>query len=133
MTMLRLLLIPMIMLMASPAWALDDRRIQTLSLASDVTTNTTSVATPGVTGYKTFWGQVLCSSGACAQTQEIYGGIVSTFVPATEGVLLCTITLTATTRDQDACATSTAPWPFYKVVTTATSGTGATGNVLLIY
>ena len=45
-------------------------------LATNVTSNSTStaVAAPSV-DLKTFWGQVVCSSGACAQTQAIYGDI----------------------------------------------------------
>lgn len=104
--------------------------VQSLMLASGVTTNATSAAVAGITGNKTFWGEVVCSSGACAQTQAIYGDRDN---DGANGVLLCTITLSGTTRTQDACAVSTAAYPYYYVVTTATSGTSATGAVYAFY
>lgn len=104
--------------------------VQSLVLASGVTTNATSTAVAGITGNKTFWGEVVCSSGACAQTQAIYGDRDN---DGANGVLLCTITLSGTTRTQDACAVSTAAYPYYYVVTTATSGTSATGAVYAFY
>ena len=104
--------------------------VQTLTIASGVTTNTTTAAVAGVSGTKTFWGEVVCSSGACAQTQAIYGDRDN---DGANGVLLCTITLSGTTRTQDACAVSTAAYPYYYVVTTATSGTSATGAVYAFY
>jgi hypothetical protein len=104
---------------------------QSLTLASGVTTDTTAPAIAGVTGTKTFWGQVVCSSGACTQTQAIYGDIDD---DEANGVLVCTITLSGTTRDQNAdCAGSTASYPYYYVITTNTSGTSATGAVYVLY
>lgn len=104
--------------------------VQSLSLASGVTTNTTSAAVSGVSGTKNFWGQVVCSSGACTQTQAIYGDIDN---DAANGVLLCTITLSGTPRDQNGDCTGQANYPYYYVVTTNTSGTGATGAVYAHY
>ena len=104
--------------------------VQTLTIASGVTTNTTTAAVAGVSGNKTFWGEVICSAGACAQTQAIYGDQDN---DAANGVLLCTLTLTDTARDQDACAGVTANYPYYYVVTTGTSGTSATGAVYANY
>lgn len=106
-------------------------QIRAIALASGVTTDTTSalaIAVPN--GIKTFYGQVVCSSGACVQTQAIYG---ATSTVASNGVLICTITLSATTRDQAACSPVTSAFPFYYVVTTATSGTSATGGIHALY
>jgi hypothetical protein len=100
------------------------------ALASGVTTNTTSSAVAGVEGWKSIYGQVVCSSGTCVQTQAIYGDIDS---DAANGVLLCTLTLSGTTRAQDACPVITANFSYLYVVTTATSGTSATGAVYAMY
>jgi hypothetical protein len=104
--------------------------VQTLTLATGVTTNATSSTVAGVSGNKTFWAEVICSAGACTQTVAVYGARTSS---AANGLLLCTITLSDTPRDQDACAVSTAAYPFYYVVTTNTTGTAATGAVYAFY
>jgi hypothetical protein len=104
--------------------------VQVLTLATGITTNTTSPAMAGVSGNKTFWAEVICSSGACTQTVAIYGARTNS---AANGLLLCTITLSGTPRDQDACAVSTAAYPYYYVVTTNTTGTGATGSVYAFF
>jgi len=104
--------------------------VTSVTIASGVTTNTTSTAVAGVPGTKTFWGQVVCSSGACTQTQAIYGDQDNN---AANGVLLCTLTLSGTPRAQDVCAGSTAAYPYYYVVTTNTTGTAATGAVYVNY
>lgn len=99
-------------------------------LAKGVTTDTTStpVKIPS-TGNKTFYGKV-SGTGAVAQTQAIYGTPQPT---ATDGVLVATITLSGTTSDVDATSVVTANFPYYYVVTTSTSGTGATGVVYVFY
>mgnify|MGYP001581809199 CR=1 FL=1 len=99
-------------------------------LASAVTTNTTSTAQPLPIGAKSFYGQVVCTSGACAQTQAIYGDVDD---DETNGILLCTLTLSGTTRAQDACPVVTANFSYYYVTTTVTSGTGAAGAVYAMY
>jgi len=99
-------------------------------VASVITTNTTSAAGIVPVGSKTFYGQVVCSSGACTQTQAIYGDIDS---DAANGILLCTLTLSGTTRTQDACPVVTANFSYYYVVTTATTGTSATGAIYAMY
>ena len=104
--------------------------VTTKTVTSGVTTNTTSAAVAIGTGEKTFYGNVVCSSGACAQTQAIYGDVDS---DAANGVLLCTLTLSGTTRKDDACPVVTANFAYYYVVTTATSGTAATGAVYVMY
>jgi hypothetical protein len=99
-------------------------------VASAVGTDTTSTAAIIPVGSKTIYGQVVCSSGACTQTQKIYGDIDS---DAANGVLLCTLTLSGTTRTQDACPVITANFSYYYVVTTATTGTAAAGAVYAMY
>ncbi len=99
------------------------------ALAKNVTTDTTSGTTTLPPGAKTFYGEVI-GTGAVTQTQAIYGCMTSS---AVNGLLLATITLTDTTRDQDATPVATANFPFYYVITTNTTGTGATGNVYAIY
>lgn len=114
----------LLLTLAVPVWA------RTTILASGVTTNTTTTPVAGVVGGKSIYGQVVCSSGACAQTQAVYGDIDS---DAANGVLLCTLTLSGTTRAQDACPVITANFSYLYVVTTATSGTSATGAVYAMY
>lgn len=105
--------------------------VNTQVITSGVTTNTTSTSVSGIpAGAKTFYGEVVCSSGACVQTQAIYGALNGT---AANGILLCTLTLSGTTRTQDACPVINAAFPFYYVITTATSGTAATGAVYALY
>lgn len=99
--------------------------VSPLTLASGVTTNTTSSAVAGVTGTKTIWGEVVCSSGACAQTQAIYGAREN---GAANGLLLCTLALSGTARAQDVCTGVTADYPYLYVITTNTSGTAAEGG-----
>lgn len=99
------------------------------TLASGVTTNTTSATTAGVGGYKTFWAEVV-GTGAVTATVTIYGARTST---ASNGVLLATLTLSGTTQAQDAAATSTAPYPYYYVTTENVTGTAATVLVEVFY
>lgn len=106
-------------------------KVQVIPITKGVTTDTTQATAVAVpSGPKTFFGQVVCTSGACVQTQAIYGSATRA---AENGVLLCTITLTDTTQDQDACPVITANFPFYYVTTTSTSGTAATGAVYAMY
>lgn len=110
-----------------------DVRKQTI--ASNITTNATSTAMPAEVaqshnpGPKSFYGQVV-GTGAVTQTQAIYGDIDD---DAANGILLCTITLSGTTRAQDACPVITAQFRYYYVITTNTTGTGATGAVYAMY
>jgi hypothetical protein len=99
------------------------------TVTSGVTTNTTSAAIVIPIGTKSLYGQVV-GTGAVTQTQAVYGDIDS---DAANGVLLCTITLTGTTRDQAACAPITGVFSYYYVVTANTTGTGATGAVYAMY
>lgn len=103
--------------------------ISILTVASGVTTDTTTDTVSGVLGNKTYWGQVI-GTGAVTQTQAIYGDVDN---DGANGILLCTITLSGTTRAQDACPVVTAAFAYYYVITTNTTGTGATGAVYAMY
>ena len=105
--------------------------VRSTTMASAVTTNTTSAAVALPVGSKSIYGS-LTGTGAITQTQAIYGGITSG-VTSTTGILLCTLTLTGTTAVYDACPVMTANFLFYIVVTTATTGTGASGTVTGMY
>jgi hypothetical protein len=94
-----------------------------------VTTNTTSPAIAIPFGYKSIYGQVV-GIGAVTQTQAIYGDIDD---DAANGILLCTLTLSGTTRTQDACPPFTANFIYFYVVTTNTTGTAAIGAVYAMY
>ncbi len=108
-------------------------QVQTRVIMSGVTTNTTTASIAGVpAGRKTFMG-VVSGTGAVTQTQKIYGTGLSTGATAANSVLLCTLTLTDTTIDTDACPVITAAFPFFFVITTNTTGTGATGAVYAMF
>lgn len=109
--------------------ALSGGSVTPLTLISGVTTNTTSATIAGITGGKTFWAEVV-GTGAVTATVSIYGARTST---AANGVLLATITLSGTTQAQDASAVSTAAYPYYYVVTTNVTGTGATVRAEAFY
>jgi len=118
-------------------WAgLAQASVKKQTIAANLTTNTTSTATVAEVSAgdnpapKSFFGQVVCSSGACAQTQAIYGDVDN---DGANGILLCTLTLSGTPRAQDACPVMVATFAFYYVVTTATSGTAARGDVYAMY
>ena len=101
------------------------------TMATAVTTNTTSTAVALPVGSKSIYGSVT-GTGAVTQTQAIYGGITSG-VTSSNGILLCTLTLSGTTTAVDACPVITANFLFYIVVTTNTSGTGASGVVTAMH
>lgn len=104
-------------------------RQTTVTMGAAATANGTTAAFTIPTGDKSIYGQVV-GTGAVTQTQAIYGDTDS---DATNGILLCTITLSGTTRAQDACPVITANFLYYYVVTTNTTGTGATGGVYAMY
>lgn len=99
-------------------------------VATNVITDTTTspVITPA--GAKSFYANVVCTSGACTQTVAIYGNPVNS---NQNGLLLCTITLSGTPRAQDACPVVTANFTYTYVVTTNTTGTNATGTIYVQY
>jgi hypothetical protein len=101
------------------------------NVATAVTTNTTSTAVALPVGSKTIYGSV-DGTGAVTQTQAIYGGLTSG-VTATTGELLCTLTLSGTTHAHATCPVITANFLFYIMVSTATTGTGATGVTTAMY
>ena len=103
--------------------------VQSAVLASGVTTNTTSATSAGMTGNKTFWAEVV-GTGAVTATVAVYGARTST---ASNGVLLATLTLSGTTQAQDAAGVSSASYPYYYIVTTNVTGTGATVRAEVFY
>jgi len=122
----------LLVLLASSSWASDTTQV--ITLGNDVTTDTTiaaQVVPNGMNGYKSVYGQVVCSSGACTQTQKIYG--TSKLSDTTNGILLCTLTLSGTTRAQDACPVMQAVFVGFYLVTSNTAGTAASGSVILMY
>ena len=100
--------------------------VQTLTIASGVTTNTTTVAVAGVSGDKTYWARV-AGTGAVTATVEFLG-CHSTTVSAAECVSLGTIALSGTTSKYNVPtpAVGTANYPYMAVTTTNVTGTGAT-------
>lgn len=99
------------------------------TVMSGATSNATAASVGVSPGPKSFYGQV-SGTGAVTQTQAIYGDVDD---DEANGVLLCTLTLSGTTKAADACPVVTANFAFYYVITTNTTGTGATGVVYAMY
>jgi hypothetical protein len=104
-------------------------RQATVTMGSAATANATTTAFALPTGSKSIYGQV-AGTGAVTQTQAIYGDVDN---DAANVILLCTITLSGTTRTQDACPVFTANYKYYYIITTNTTGTSATGAVYVHY
>ena len=98
--------------------------VQTLTIASGVTTNTSSTPVAGVSGTKNFQWRVT-GTGAVTQTVVLKGSFDSGGASPTD---LCTITLSGTALVHDVCQPFTAPFPYLFVTTTSTTGTGASGT-----
>ena len=95
-----------------------------ITVASAVTTNTTTTPVAGVSGIKNFqW--VVTGTGAVTQTVVLNGSFNSDGSSSTN---LCTITISGTAPVADVCAPFTAPFPYLFVTTTNTTGTGASGT-----
>ena len=103
--------------------------VQTLPIASGVTTNTTPASVPGVSGFKTFRGEVV-GTGAVSVIIDLYGDDDD---DEADGVLLLTMTLSGTTKKPDAVASITANFPYFYITTRSISGTGATVNAKIFY
>ena len=97
---------------------------KSITVASGVTTNTSTTPVAGVSGTKNFQWRVT-GTGAVTQTVVLKGSFNSDGSSATD---LCTITLSGTAPVSDACDPFTAPFPYLFVTTTATTGTGASGT-----
>lgn len=119
----------MLAVLTGLVWAESRPGAERTTVVTGVTTNTTTAAVPIPFGYKSVYGQVV-GTGAVTQTQAIFGDIDD---DAANGVLLCTLTLSGTTRTQDACPPFTANFVYYYITTTNTTGTGATGAVYAMY
>ena len=97
---------------------------KSLTVASGVTTDTSTTPVAGVSGIKNFqW--VVTGTGAVTQTVVLKGSFDSDGSNATD---LCTITLSGTAPVYDVCAPFTAPFPYMFVTTTSTTGTSASGT-----
>lgn len=96
--------------------------VRTVNLMTGVTTNTTSAATTVFSGGKTPYATVT-GTGAVTATVSFYGDNDTT---ATLGEHICTIVLSGTTTDIKYCPQFSNDYPYYYVVTTAVTGTGAT-------
>lgn len=97
---------------------------KSLTVASGVTTNTSTTPVAGVSGTKNFQWKVT-GTGAVTQTVVLKGSFDSDGSNATD---LCTITLSGTAPVYDVCAPFTAPFPYMFVTTTSTTGTSASGT-----
>lgn len=102
---------------------------QSLTIASAVTTNTTTTPVAGVSGTKNFqW--VITGTGSITQTAALKGSFAS---DGSNAETLCTITLSGTTTTFGTCDPFTAPFPYLFVTTTNTTGTGTSGTGKLGY
>jgi len=97
---------------------------KSLTVASGVTTDTSTTPVAGVSGTKNFQWKVT-GTGAVTQTVVLKGSFDSDGSNATD---LCTITLSGTAPVYDVCAPFTAPFPYMFVTTTSTTGTSASGT-----
>lgn len=103
--------------------------VQTLTIASGVTTNTSSTPVAGVTGIKNFqW--VITGTGAITQTAALKGSFAS---DGSNAETLCTLTLSGTTTAYGTCDPFTAPFPYLFVTATNTTGTGTSGTGTMGY
>lgn len=124
------LVLALLLALAAPAAA--QLKVTVKPISTGITTDTTSGVVSVPNGAKSVSGFVTCSAGACTQTQAIYGTNLPTATVA-QAVLLCTITLSGTSTDFDACPVITAAFARFFVVTTSTTGTNATGAVYVAY
>lgn len=97
--------------------------VRTLSIASGVTTNTTSTPIAGVRGTKTYWAQV-DGTGAVTATVQFNGCQTAA---TTYCVVLGSIALSGTTQKYDVTTPSvgSADYPYIGITTTSVTGTGA--------
>jgi hypothetical protein len=87
------------------------------STASDATGTATTLPASTIT----FHGIVTCT-GTCVQTQKIYGSFENSATVA-KSVLVCTLSMNASTTAVDWCKVGPQPFAYYFVVTSGTSGT----------
>lgn len=102
---------------------------KSLTVASGVTTNTSTTPVAGVSGTKNFQWRVT-GTGAVTQTVVLKGSFDS---DGSNAETLCTITLSGTTTAYGTCDPFTAPFPYLFVTTTNTTGTGTSGTGTMGY
>lgn len=107
--------------------------VQSLTLASGVTTNTTTTPVPGVTGSKTIWLE-LSGTGAVSVDITVYGARVSA-PTSSELEVVCTYAgLSGTTKKIGTCnGVMTAAYPYLAIKTENISGTGASVTAYVFY
>lgn len=99
--------------------------VRSVTIMTGVTTNTTSAVTTIFSGGKTPLAEVN-GTGAVSVTVRLYGAIDNN---AADGQLLCTISLSGTTKAVKGCDGSkqfAQDFPYYYATTSSISGTGAT-------
>ena len=97
------------------------------STASDATGTATTIPAGDIT----FHGIVTCT-GTCVQTQKIYGSFENSATVA-KSVLVCTLTMNASTTAVDWCSVKQQPFYYYFVVTSNTSGTTPLAGLFAMY
>ena len=109
------------------------RQTQILGTGGVPSTATDATTTPQIlpTGRKTFTGRITCT-GACVQTQKIYGTWRST-ADNTLDDLVCTIVLNKATADQASCIPTETNFSYWYVTTTLTSGTTPLAGIFVQY
>ena len=107
--------------------------VRSTTIATGITTNTTSALVALPVGSKTVVGKITGCSSGCKQTQALYGDQDDDSGTDSDGVLLCTISLSADGGDTDVCPVITANFPYYYVVTTGTAGTSTSGAIYANY
>ena len=105
--------------------------VNVLTIATGVTTNTTTAAVAGVSGPKTYWARVT-GTGSVAATVEFRGCLTNA---NTDCVSLGTLTVSGTTSDRGVPSNgvSSASYPYLCIVTTSVTGTGASVDAGAFY
>jgi hypothetical protein len=105
-------------------------RVRTLHVAANVTTDTTTDPVECESPEpKTAFARIQ-GTGAIAQTLTLFGNVTES---NDDGVPLVTFDLSGSAKDTDSVGALVAPYKYYYVETTGTSGTGCRGTVWLMY
>lgn len=96
------------------------------NVATDTTTDPVECESPEP---KTAFARIQ-GTGAITQTISLYGNVTES---TDDGVLLATFTLTGTTKVSEAIGALAAPYKYFYVTTSSTSGTSCRGTIWLVY